>query len=76
MEGMKAILTQSLNIYVKSFLFYVIDEMVGYLKPKLGQKLSTCLKQAILVFPLAACLRQVGLYVHIPIECQDLRQNH
>ena len=25
---------------------------------------STCLKQAILVFPLAACLRQVGLAVY------------
>ena len=30
---------QILNIHVKICIFYVIDEMSGCLKPKLGQKL-------------------------------------
>ena len=37
MEGMKTILSS--NIHVIIFLFTVIDEMSGCLKPKLGQKL-------------------------------------
>ena len=42
MEGVKTILTSdSLNTHVKIFLFHVIDEMSGCLKPKSGQKLVT-----------------------------------
>ena len=44
---------QILNIHVKICIFYVIDEMSGCLKPKLGQKLVAS----------GACLIEVHFHV-------------